>query len=92
VNIWREIEDARAGFVEDDDLAGTIRLLTRWLQTSPEAWTEMKESALQCFTQCFKVEAAATSLLETLDSVLGSDEPDGPRHVLVKPSSHQASE
>ena len=33
VNIWREIEADRAGFVESDNLDGTTRLLQRWIDT-----------------------------------------------------------
>jgi hypothetical protein len=35
VNIWREIAADHAGFVEPDDLAGTTRLIERWLHTPP---------------------------------------------------------
>src|SRR5438034_2850989 len=33
VNIWREIDADRAGFVEPDNLDGTTRLLQRWIDT-----------------------------------------------------------
>ena len=36
VNIWREIAAAEAGYVENDDLAGTARLLERWVDTAPD--------------------------------------------------------
>ena len=36
VNIWREIAEDGVGLVEDDDLAGTMRLLERWRDLPPE--------------------------------------------------------
>src|SRR5688572_12599742 len=37
INIWREIEAAGAGYVENDDLPGCARLLERWSTTPPAA-------------------------------------------------------
>jgi glycosyltransferase involved in cell wall biosynthesis len=70
VNIWREIESARAGLIEDDTLEGTTGLLTRWLQKSPASWDEMKKNARNCFNERFNVESAAASLMSTLQSLL----------------------
>ena len=67
VNIWREIEADGAGFVENDDLAGTTALLNRWLATSPEVRAAMKESARNCFARRFEIERATDSLLEVLN-------------------------
>ncbi len=62
VNIWREVEADQAGFVESDDLAGTTRLLERWLGTSPEERAEMRKRAQACFGARFEIEQAARSL------------------------------
>ena len=36
VNIWREVVEDGGGFAEEDDLAGTTRLLERWHAVTPE--------------------------------------------------------
>jgi glycosyltransferase involved in cell wall biosynthesis len=66
VNIWREIENDRAGYVEPDVLAGTTRLIQRWLHTSPAEREQMRANARQCFAQRFEIGRAADSLLKTL--------------------------
>ena len=67
VNIWREIEAAGAAFVENDDLAGTKRLLERWNATSPEARLAMRENARKCFETNFEIGHATKLLLKALD-------------------------
>ena len=59
VNIWREIAAAGAGLVEPDTLAGTERLLTRWLAADHSA---MRAAAAQCFTERFDIRATAEKL------------------------------
>jgi glycosyltransferase involved in cell wall biosynthesis len=67
VNIWREIEVDRAGYVEPDDLTGTTALLNRWLATPPDVRAEMKENARNCFSRRFEIERATDSLLKILN-------------------------
>src|SRR5208283_1886689 len=67
VNIWREIHHDEAGLVETDDLAGTTRLLERWLTTDRLEWTAMKRRAQTCFTQRFDIEHTAESLIRAFD-------------------------
>jgi glycosyltransferase involved in cell wall biosynthesis len=67
VNIWREIDTDRAGFVESDDVAGTMRLLQRWLDTSPAEREAIRENARRCFEQRFEISHAVDSLLQILD-------------------------
>jgi glycosyltransferase involved in cell wall biosynthesis len=66
VNIWREIEADLAGYVEPDDLAGTTRLIQRWLHTPPPERERMRANARQCFTQRLEIGRAADSLLKIL--------------------------
>jgi glycosyltransferase involved in cell wall biosynthesis len=66
INIWREIEADGAGLVENDDLAGTSRLLTRWLATGRAPRTAMTENARNCFANRFEIERATDSLLQVL--------------------------
>jgi glycosyltransferase involved in cell wall biosynthesis len=66
VNIWREIAGEEAGFVETDDLAGTVRLIERWLDTSPDVRATMKENARKTFARHFEINRATDSLLAVL--------------------------
>ncbi|HEU4459531.1 MAG TPA: glycosyltransferase [Methylibium sp.] len=66
VNIWREVEAARAGLVAPDTLAGCTDLLRRWLALPPAAQAQMRIDARRAFEAHFTVEAMADSLLEIL--------------------------
>jgi glycosyltransferase involved in cell wall biosynthesis len=74
VNIWREIAAAEAGYVENDDLAGTARLLQRWVNTAPDVRATMKENARKCFAQHFEINRATDSLLAVLENRQGGAE------------------
>jgi glycosyltransferase involved in cell wall biosynthesis len=67
VNIWREIEADRAGYIENDDLAGTTRLIERWTRTPPDDQARMRQNARRCFARCFEINRAAGSLLAILN-------------------------
>ena len=64
VNIWREIEQSGAGFVDKDDLAGAVSLLHRWLDASRREWADMRTRARQCFTSQFHIARSMQSLLD----------------------------
>jgi glycosyltransferase involved in cell wall biosynthesis len=66
INIWREIESDRAGYVENDDSSGTMRLLHRWINTLPEERDRMRSNARNCFAARFEIKRAVDSLLEIL--------------------------
>jgi glycosyltransferase involved in cell wall biosynthesis len=66
VNIWREIEADGAGYVENDDLAGTTSLLQRWLATAPDARATMRHNARKSFASRFEIERATDSLLAAI--------------------------
>jgi glycosyltransferase involved in cell wall biosynthesis len=66
VNIWREIDADQAGYAEDDDLAGTTRLIERWLATPPELRAAMRQNARKCFARHFEINRATDSLLQAL--------------------------
>lgn len=68
VNIWREIAADHAGYVEPDDLAGTTRLIERWLHTPPEEQNLMRVNARNCFLRRFEINRAASSLLAILQA------------------------
>jgi glycosyltransferase involved in cell wall biosynthesis len=67
VNIWREIDADRAGYVASDDLMGTTRSLQRWIDTSLAERETIRQNARQCFQQRFEVNHAADSLLQILN-------------------------
>ncbi len=66
VNIWREIAEDQAGFVESDTLEGTVALLQRWLAATPAQLTTMREAALHSFEQRFRMEQVAEKLVEII--------------------------
>jgi glycosyltransferase involved in cell wall biosynthesis len=66
VNIWREVERDGAGVVAPDTLAGTERLLERWLGLVESERRAMRGAARQSFEARFEAAAAATSLLDTI--------------------------
>ena len=53
VNIWREIDAARAGLVGPDTLEGTAGLLNGWLGLSDHAKAEYAANALSLFKEKF---------------------------------------
>jgi glycosyltransferase involved in cell wall biosynthesis len=63
VNISEEVKSFGAGFVEPDTLAGTRRLIERWLEHRDPA---MRVAALSCFQQRFNIEQSAQKLLEII--------------------------
>lgn len=71
INIWREVEESKAGIVESDDLLGTINLYTKWKGLSSEARKEMSVRAKACFDERFEVSQAAGALLKVLTEVVG---------------------
>ncbi|HEX4666077.1 MAG TPA: glycosyltransferase, partial [Chthoniobacterales bacterium] len=68
INIWREIVEDGAGYAEEDDLAGTQRLLMRWDETTPAQRQEMRHQARRCFAERFEINRAVDSLLAVLQS------------------------
>ena len=66
VNIWREIDADRAGYVESDNLEGTVRLIKRWITTSPAERETMRANVRQCFARRFEIGKAVDSLLQIL--------------------------
>jgi len=63
VNIWREIEADRAGFVANDTLEGTVSNYERWLTMSEAELKAMQGRSRNCFANRFHIRSAADSLL-----------------------------
>jgi glycosyltransferase involved in cell wall biosynthesis len=68
VNIWHEIEDERAGFVDDDSVEGTVRLLDRYLSLSPDERSCMRTRARVCFLKHFDIKERAAALQRLLEA------------------------
>ena len=66
VNIWREIEQDRAGLVGDDTQAATEALLTQWLAMPQAEWQAMRGRAEACFNARFRIDRAADSLIHAM--------------------------
>ena len=66
VNIWREIVADGAGFSDEDSVAGTRRLLERWLAAGAAERMQMRDAAQRSFAQRFEIHRAVESLLEVL--------------------------
>ncbi len=72
VNIWREIESARAGFVDTDSERGAKALLRQWDSlTNPEK-ALMAQRAQQCFVDQFEIHEAVASLVRVLGDVVSN--------------------
>jgi glycosyltransferase involved in cell wall biosynthesis len=69
VNIWREIEEERAGFVENDDDAGARALLQRWMALDEAARAAMQANASHCFAARFDVRNTSVQLAATLQAI-----------------------
>jgi glycosyltransferase involved in cell wall biosynthesis len=66
VNIWREIEQSRAGLVAPDDVDGAARLPHQWLDAPRDEWSRMRSRARECFNSRFHVSATVRSLLSAM--------------------------
>ncbi len=66
VNIYREVEADRAGFVSADDVAGIAQSLKCWMGLTPLERAAMRASARRSFDRNFKIETAARNLVEAI--------------------------
>lgn len=71
VNIWREILDAKAGFVASDTLEGTEELINSWLELNEGERLKMKDNAGRCFIHYFDVEMAFRRLMVLFQELTG---------------------
>jgi glycosyltransferase involved in cell wall biosynthesis len=66
VNIWREIEAARAGLVAPDTIEGATSLLRQWQQLPEAERSTMRGNAQQCFREHFNIKRSAKRLLAVI--------------------------
>ena len=74
VNIWREIDAAGAGFVENDDVVGIEALLNQWLAMTDEDKQTMSNNAKVCYENNFSTESAVKDLEQVLAGVVAESE------------------
>lgn len=68
VNIWEWIVEDGAGIADEDTEAGTVRLLTTWLQMSPESRQAMRDRTAACFHTRFALETCARNISNLVTS------------------------
>jgi glycosyltransferase involved in cell wall biosynthesis len=68
VNIWQEVAADEAGLVEEDDPAGTLALLQRWLALPAAEKRRLSENARRCFYTRFEIGRAAGSIIDALST------------------------
>ena len=66
VNIWREIKDSGAGFVDDDTQNGTIKILQNWISLADSEKAAMNLNARKCFEIHFSVDSFAEKILSAV--------------------------
>jgi len=66
VNIWREIQAANAGLVDDDDIEGTTRLLQNWAALPSEYKLAMRSNAKRCFEENFDIAVTSDRFFDVL--------------------------
>ncbi len=66
VNIWREIQSERAGFVEPDTLAGTINLFRAWSLLHDSEREAMRITSRRCFEKHFDLESSSQRFLQLM--------------------------
>ncbi|MEI6290935.1 MAG: glycosyltransferase [Chloroflexota bacterium] len=76
VNIWREIKEDDAGIVEIDTLAGTIRLMQKWMLLSPDERQKMRVNARKCFLNRYEIKKVAENFVDIVRATIEND----PRH------------
>jgi glycosyltransferase involved in cell wall biosynthesis len=92
VNIWEEIESEGAGFAEDDDTNGTLRLLNRWQSEPVAKRDEMRRRAINLFNNRYEITRVAQSLVQSLTPLLDAVPSHAPHEVISsKKAAHRVS-
>ncbi|HAQ58481.1 MAG TPA: transferase [Opitutae bacterium] len=70
VNIWREIADGNAGFVQPDTHEGAEQLLTSWLNQSQTDKAQMANQAKAVYHEHFEIRKATERLVDYIETKL----------------------
>ena len=82
VNIWSEIQDDKAGLVEDDTLEGTEHLLRRWFDLPPAERDAMGARARRSFLGRYTMSQTVMALDQLFSSRASTDEQGRSRDVV----------
>jgi len=69
VNIWREIQSENAGFVEQDTLSGTIKLLEAWKRLGEAGRSAIRSNCRRCFDRYFDLDRNSSRFIELIESL-----------------------
>lgn len=69
VNVWREIDEADAGLVANDDVDGVKQLLNSWFDMNDSEKASMRDAAYTCYVDNFSIDKAAKDLELILSGV-----------------------
>ncbi len=72
VNIAEDIANDGAGYMEPDTLEGTLRLLERWIATSPKDRVAMGERGIQTFRVRYDMRENAKTIMSLFESAKNS--------------------
>ena len=67
INIWREIEDDKAGLVRGDTTTGATELFQEWKKLSADKLAAMQQAAKRCYLNHFGPDLATRRLIETIE-------------------------
>jgi glycosyltransferase involved in cell wall biosynthesis len=70
VNIAEEIAADGGGLMEPDTPEGTLRLLQRWIATSPQERSQMSERGLRCFQVRYDMQESAKAIIQLFEAKL----------------------
>ncbi|HEY1984422.1 MAG TPA: glycosyltransferase [Terracidiphilus sp.] len=69
VNIWREIQNDDAGFVEEDSLDGTVKLFEAWSRLDASKRDAMRINSRMCFDKHFDLDISSNRFLQLLQGL-----------------------
>ena len=87
VNIAEEIAEDGGGLMEIDTLDGTVRLLERWIDLSPEDRRLMGQRAFEIFQRRYDMRRNAARIIRLFD-----DAPGMPQSAKLQPAEPQSAE
>jgi glycosyltransferase involved in cell wall biosynthesis len=69
VNIWREVENYRAGLICNDTVEGVRDSMTRWQSLTGEEIAALQRQSKKCFDELFDYEVTAQKALDIVEYV-----------------------
>ena len=91
VNIWREVEASKGGFVEPDTQAGTEKLIRRFCELTAGERREMALAARDGFLEYFDSEAAARDFSRVIGFAQSQDAASMPKKTRVLQIIHSTN-